>query len=216
MERVEEVLRTPPAPVRVLADRFAEQGFVVVDDFLPPREVDWLRHDLENRRKEGAFRRAGVGRGVEKRIVDEQRRDEIFWWEESQLSLAQQIVWNRLELLKKTLNRDLFLGIRSFEGHYAIYPEGAFYRRHVDQFQGDAARVLSLVLYLNDDWDPADGGQLRIYQDDGKGVLLDVDPRAGRLVSFLSHRTLHEVLPTRRERFSFCGWFRTGAYPLGV
>ena len=216
MERVEEVLRTPPTPVRVLADRFAESGVVVVDDFLPPEEVDWLRHDLEKRRQEGAFRRASVGRGAEKRILDEQRRDEIYWWEESQLSMAQQIVWNRLELLKKTLNRDLFLGLRSFEGHYAVYPEGAFYRKHVDQFAGDAARVLSMVLYLNDGWDPADGGQLRIYKDGGDSVLLDVDPRAGRLVCFLSHRTVHEVMPTRRERYSFTGWFRTGAYPLGV
>jgi SM-20-related protein len=216
MERVEEILRTPPTPVRLLADHLAEQGFVVVDEFLPVEEVDWLRHDLEKRRREGAFHRASVGRGADKRIVDEQRRDEICWWEESKLSMAQQIVWNRLELLKKTLNRDLFLGLRSFEGHYAVYPKGAFYRKHVDQFQGDAARVLSLVLYLNERWSADDGGQLRIYRDGGEAVLLDVEPEPGRLVCFLSHRTVHEVLPTRRERYSFCGWFRTGAYPLGI
>jgi SM-20-related protein len=33
-------------------------------------------------------------------------------------------------------------------------------------------------------------------------------PQGGRLVAFLSDRFEHEVLPARRERMSFTGWFR--------
>ena len=37
---------------------------------------------------------------------------------------------------------------------------------------------------------------------------VDVLPQGGRLVAFLSDRFEHEVLPARRERMSFTGWFR--------
>jgi SM-20-related protein len=33
-------------------------------------------------------------------------------------------------------------------------------------------------------------------------------PQGGRLVAFQSDRFEHEVLPARRERMSFTGWFR--------
>jgi Rps23 Pro-64 3,4-dihydroxylase Tpa1-like proline 4-hydroxylase len=33
------------------------------------------------------------------------------------------------------------------------YPKGTFYKRHLDTFQNDQRRKLSMVLYLNDkDW----------------------------------------------------------------
>ena len=53
---------------------------------------------------------------------------------------------------------------------------------------------------------PEDGGQLRIYT--GGGASVDVLPQGGRLVAFQSDRFEHEVLPARRERMSFTGWFR--------
>ena len=33
------------------------------------------------------------------------------------------------------LNRDLFLGLEDFESHFAMYPPGAFYLKHVDRFR---------------------------------------------------------------------------------
>jgi len=38
---------------------------------------------------------------------------------------------------------------------------------------------------------------------------LDIYPRDGRLVLFLSADFEHEVLPAARERLSVAGWFRT-------
>jgi SM-20-related protein len=64
-----------------------------------------------------------------------------------------------------------------------------------------------LVLYLNDGWSPAAGGELRIF--DAEERCRDIEPIAGRLVCFLTPGRAHAVLPTRRERLSISGWFRT-------
>ena len=108
-------------------------------------------------------------------------------------------------LLVSTLER-LFLGLFNFESHFAVYRPGDFYRRHLDAFRGDSNRVLSLVTYLNSDWDPEDGGELVIYPQDEPA--LRVTPGFGTLVLFLSASFPHEVLAARRERYSVAGWFR--------
>jgi SM-20-related protein len=104
------------------------------------------------------------------------------------------------------LNRDLMAGLADFEGHFARYPAGSAYARHIDRLVGSDARAISTVLYLNEGWQPEDGGALRIYL--GGGRSADVLPEGGRLVAFLSDRFEHEVLPATRERLSFTGWFR--------
>ncbi len=111
-----------------------------------------------------------------------------------------------LDALRVALNATLFLGLVSFEAHYAIYPPGAGYRRHRDRFFDDDARVLSCVLYLNADWTAEQGGALRIYGEDG--IERDILPIAGTLVCFRSERFDHEVLPSTRERLSLTGWFK--------
>jgi len=51
---------------------------------------------------------------------------------------------------------------------------------------------------------------LRIYTDpDDPQYGEDILPLGGTLVTFLSARFLHEVLPARRSRMSITGWFRT-------
>jgi SM-20-related protein len=112
----------------------------------------------------------------------------------------------RFEALRLELNQELMAGLVDFEGHFARYPAGAGYSRHVDQLSGSDVRVLSAVLYLNDEWSDEDGGQLRLHL--GDGGSRDVTPLGGRLVVFRSEQFEHEVLPARRERLSFTGWFR--------
>jgi SM-20-related protein len=69
--------------------------------------------------------------------------------------------------------------------------------------------VLSCVLYLNREWGPEDRGQLRLYRPGA--APLDIPPQGGTLVTFLSDRFEHEVVPARRERLSLTGWFRRRA-----
>jgi SM-20-related protein len=111
-----------------------------------------------------------------------------------------------MESLRQALNRDLFLGLEDFESHFALYPPGAFYVRHLDRFRDNDRRTVSTVLYLNEGWLPQHGGQLRMYLKDG--VEHDVQPVGGSLVVFLSGDVPHEVLPASRERLSLTGWFR--------
>ncbi len=110
--------------------------------------------------------------------------------------------------LRVSLNRDLFLGLDSFEAQYAHYPVGASYGTHVDRHHHSNARVVSAVIYLNADW-PADaGGELVIY--DAHDVpRLTLAPEGGTLVLFMSDDTPHEAKKATRERWSIAGWFRT-------
>jgi SM-20-related protein len=111
-----------------------------------------------------------------------------------------------LEQLRLRLNREAFLGLFELELHYAAYPPGAGYARHVDQPHGKTRRKISVVLYLNRGWQPDAGGELRIFS----GVEhIDVQPLAGRLVCFLTDSREHCVLPAQRERLSLTGWFGT-------
>jgi len=125
------------------------------------------------------------------------------------LSAPQRICLERFEELRLTLNRILQLGLFEFEIHFARYPAGVRYARHVDQFQGDGRRQLSCVLYLNENWKYEDGGELRLYLNGDDTKFEDVLPQGGRLVIFLSARFAHEVLPARRERLSIAGWFKS-------
>ena len=148
----------------------------------------------------------GVGQGEKKQIQDSIRRDEVCWLERENATPAQKLLWSNFDELKITINRTLFLGLKDFEGHYAAYPAGGFYQRHLDSFTQDQSRTISIVLYLNPNWKKPDGGELRIYKKDS---FIDVEPVAGTLVCFLSREVEHEVLPSATERLSFAGWLRS-------
>ena len=117
------------------------------------------------------------------------------------------VVLQRLEGLRVAINRSLFLGLFDLEMHFAVYPPGAGYQRHLDRFRDDDRRSVTVILYLNEHWTREDGGLLRFWPEP-ESAPLDIVPCGGTLVSFLSDRFWHEVLPARRERMSLTGWFR--------
>jgi len=103
------------------------------------------------------------------------------------------------------------MGITEKEFHYALYPEGTFYKRHLDTFQNDSRRKLSMVCYLNDeDWKPEYGGELALYT--GTKELeqtINIYPLQGRMVIFESQVLEHEVKPVKQPRLSITGWLKT-------
>lgn len=110
--------------------------------------------------------------------------------------------------IRVEVNRHFFLGLFEYEAHFSKYEQGDFYQKHLDCFRGQENRKLTTVFYLNDDWQPGHGGCLKMYDlDDNE--LATLDPKAGRLVVFLSELFPHEVLPVTQQRFSIAGWFRT-------
>ncbi len=162
------------------------------------------------------FSLAGIGRGTDHAIAAQVRQDEIQWIEGVTAAEREWLDWSGR--LQSYLNRRLFLGLFSFESHFALYSPGAFYRRHLDAFKAQASqedaegggsnRVVSLVAYFNSQWQPEDGGELVLYSADGKTELGRVTPALGTLVVFLSEDIPHEVLPAQRDRFSIAGWYR--------
>jgi len=152
---------------------------------------------------------AGIGRGKDFLKTEFVRTDEICWITGESDAGCKWIDWT--SRLQRFLNQRLYLGLFSFESHYAHYSPGAYYRRHYDTFRGEANRVLSIVTYLNPGWGNTDGGELVLYRDDQDREGLKIVPLYGTIVIFLSEEFPHEVLPASRDRFSVAGWFRVNA-----
>lgn len=188
-----------------ICDALAEQGWIIVPDFLDAQTVSEL-HQLAQQRRE-AFHRAGVGREAAHQVRNDIRGDSVLWIEDHDEAMRQANA--RMAQLQQHLNRELFLGLAELEWHFAHYPVGAFYQRHLDQHRAQDTRVVTVVQYLNPDWHTDDGGQLRLYLNDGE--QLDVTPYGGTLAVFMSDRFEHEVLPARRDRYSLTGWYRRRA-----
>lgn len=193
-----------------ISQEIYSNSYVVVDNFLDEAFRKALLKEQTDLLNQGQFTKAAVGKGDQKQVRAEIRSDEVLWMDPTALSPLQAIFWEKIEELKQVLNRRCFLGLKSFEGHFARYPIGSFYKRHLDQFHAVPHRIVTVILYLNDSWTESDGGQLRMYfpQEDGSECVEDVLPLGGRLVVFLSEEIPHEVLPTRKERISITGWLR--------
>jgi SM-20-related protein len=192
-----------------IADALAGPGWCLTGGFLSAAQLDALRVEANGLDRQGAFKPAGVGRAADLAVRSTIRSDRVCWLDPESRDGAIGAYLAQLEDLRRTLNRDLCLGLFNFEGHLAIYPPGSFYRRHLDQFHGVELRTLTCILYLNPDWQPADGGLLRIYTDpDRPDHYEEVAPIGGTLVTFLSARFDHEVMLATRERLSLTGWFK--------
>jgi SM-20-related protein len=181
-------------------------GVSIRDQFLAPAQIRSLAQCAHERRARRGFDLARIGRGRSLQRREEIRGDSICWITPPLLP-AEHALLEELEHLRLELNREALLGLFELELHYAWYPPGAGYARHVDQPKGSTQRQVSLILYLNERWTPAAGGELRIF--DAAGRHRDIEPIAGRLVHFLTPGREHAVLPTQRDRLSISGWFRT-------
>lgn len=184
----------------------AAAGIWVREDFLAPAERRALRQCAELRRQRGDFDAARIGaeRSLQRRA---DIRGDSTCWIVPPLLPPEAALLEELEHLRLGLNRDLVLGLFELELHYAWYPPGAGYARHVDQPSGTVERQLSLIVYLNEAWDCAAGGELRMF--DADGGYRDIAPLAGRLVCFLTAGREHAVRRTQQDRVSISGWFRT-------
>ncbi len=197
-----------------LIDQLAEEGWATFDNFISPEMVLALREELTTLYEQGEFRQAGIGKGSNFQIKPEIRSDRVMWLDPDNLSELQQVFWNEIENLRAILNREFFLGLKSFEAHFTKYPAGSFYKRHIDQFKNVPYRIISCILYLNPDWEPSMGGQLRIYLpgENDTERHIDIKPTAGTLAIFKSADIPHEVLITHQERYSLTGWMRNIEY----
>lgn len=189
----------------LIAQDIENKGYSIRPGALPAVLAKALLYHQQTMEAE-KFKSAGIGRGdeyLENKFV---RTDEICWITGETETGKKWLDWS--SSLQRFLNRHLFLGLFSFESHFAHYGPGDYYKRHCDAFRGEANRILSIVVYFNTGWTSADGGELVLYKDDCDKDGIKVVPLFGTLVTFLSEEFPHEVLPANRDRYSIAGWFR--------
>lgn len=193
--------------IESIVDTVAASGWCVTPGFLSIEETAALRAECLALHRADNFHRAGVGKG-QAEVRGEIRGDHVLWVNDESAGPSLKPVLTRLEGLRQAVNRALLLGLFDLEMHFAVYPVGAGYQRHLDRFREDDRRTLTVILYLNPpDWGEEDGGQLLFWPDPEAAPQVIV-PTGGTLVTFLSDCYWHEVLPTTRERLSLTGWFR--------
>ncbi|MDH7913839.1 2OG-Fe(II) oxygenase [Winogradskyella sp. SYSU M77433] len=195
-----------PLYENIITDLTSKQ-FSIIDNFFTSEEVLALRQSLLDKYEEDAFKKSAIGNRTNEVIKKAIRGDIILWIDENNINLSEQLFFNKINDLKDYLNRTCFLGINQKEFHYAIYPEGTFYKRHLDTFQNDDRRKLSFVCYLNEEnWKPENGGELVLYLEKGEEVVY---PFPGKVVIFESQILEHEVKPVNTPRLSITGWLKT-------
>jgi hypothetical protein len=223
--------------------------FVVIPNFISSLpQLDALRHDvLELRNTHQKFNVAKIGQDATNTLNTQIRVAETCFIGPSKTELelpystgnpastnARKELYQILDQVRIDLcqssspksSRQRTLNPNLTELLYAYYPQGGYYRRHVDAVAKSASvlRSISLLLYLNDvNWNSNTdgsnennvGGQLRIHLDSGKDELplgeqpnfIDIEPRGGTLVLMQSDAIPHEVLDTNRERMAVVGWY---------
>jgi len=200
-----------PLYERIIAD-ISNHKFSIIEDFFTLEEVSILRASLLEKYEEDSFKKSAIGNRVNEVIVKSVRGDVILWIDETKADVAEALFFNKINDLIKYLNRTCFMGILQKEFHYAVYPKGTFYKRHIDTFQNDDRRKLSFVCYLNDEnWQAENGGELVLYLDeDNQETAKTIFPITGRVVIFESQIIEHEVKPILQDqRLSITGWLKT-------
>ncbi|VUD40527.1 hypothetical protein TDB9533_00279 [Thalassocella blandensis] len=199
--------------ISTVANQLRLQGYCVVPKGLPELLAEPLYAQLQKENAEN-FKPAGIGRKSDKVLNEAVRGDSIQWIDNVTSAGAEWLRW--MEELKIALNRELLLGLFSFESHFACYAPGAFYKKHLDAFPGDANRVLSVVVYLNADWQQEDGGELLLYDPQSDHAIETVSPDFGTMVFFLSEEFPHEVCVAQKKRYSIAGWYRLNSSMNGL
>ena len=182
-------------------DQLAENDYIIIDDFLKKPTYSRLINFLSELEENNRLQKAGIGNQSDYQILSEVRGDYIFWLEKNKHKETEEL-FELLDEVKEQLNQLCFLSLSDQEFHFAVYPPGSSYKKHYDQFKGNNNRMITLIIYLNENWTEENGGELSI---ESKNLI--IAPLERRAVLFKSDRLEHEVLKTNTERRSITGWF---------
>lgn len=192
-----------------IVDDLATKGWTWQPALLPDTLYHALREEIRAIDAEDDLTPAGIGRETAFQLDRTIRRSRISWLDGSTPAQAGFLTW--AEQLREAINRTLMIGLFEFEACYAVYRSGGFYDRHLDSFEGARNRVVSLVVYLNDDWAAEDGGALVVWPEgaaaEAEPVARLVPEKAG-VVLMLSETVPHAVEVTHRTRYAIAAWWR--------
>lgn len=183
-----------------IVDALVSDGYAIIPNALDSHLAQHLEVTAQNI---SHYKQATISSN---KIQDNtKRKDKIQWIDEDQSYQSEYL--DCMQTLQENLNKELYLGLKYYESHFAVYEDGDFYEMHRDAFRGSKNRVVTTVYYLNNTWEEKDGGKLLIYDEDNT-LITQVIPQSNTLVVFLSDKFPHEVLPAKKKRFSIAGWFR--------
>ena len=177
----------------------------MVPDFISEELAENLVQRLFELKEQNLLKAAGIGNVAKLTHNAEIRSDAIYWLDRNNNNEFENQFLDQVDAFVTYLNRSCYTGITGYEFHFALFDKGSFYRKHLDQFQNNSSRQFSMITYLNQNWQPEDGGELCIY-DEAK--IQKVAPTNRKTVFFKSDELVHEVLETNKARLSVTGWLR--------
>lgn len=189
-----------------LINSFIESKVGISENFLSIQLANDLKENLLHLHSEKSMLAAGTGNQQLVAHDKAVRGDVIYWLDKQHNNAHENAFFAVMDEFILYLNRSCYTGITGYEFHYTLYEAGSFYKKHLDQFRNNDSRQYSMIIYLNTDWVPADGGQLSIYHDGGDAQ--QVDPSSGKTVFFKSSELEHEVQLTNKPRMSITGWLK--------
>lgn len=205
--------------VSLVTESLVENNYAVLDTFIEPDEARSLKAEVKAYYADGRMIDGEIGRGADGgsgRVVEKMRTDKVLWLEGSEPHIKQymrrhvmrmDIFTQKLACVLEALHPEL-----SWEGAgrtkimATCYPGNeSRYVAHYDNPNRNG-RIVTTILYLNEGWQPKDGGVLRMKT---KNTTYDVAPLFNRLLVFWSDRRCpHEVLPAvAKERYAITIWW---------
>jgi SM-20-related protein len=177
----------------------------IVEHFVSEELAQHLVKRLFELKEQNLLKAAGIGNAAKLTQNSAIRSDTIYWLDRANNNEHENSFLDQVDAFVSYLNRSCYTGITGYEFHFALFDKGSFYRKHLDQFQDNSSRQFSMITYLNENWQPEDGGELCIYDGD---VTQKIAPTNRKTVFFKSNELVHEVLESHKPRLSVTGWLR--------
>ncbi len=191
-------------------DELSEKDYIVIDGFLGPDLLAEIRTAFET--NQSSFTKAGIGASQDHMIRHDIRGDYTYWLDRKRDTELGGF-WTLIDETVHVFNRYCYLSLSGCEFHFAAYPPGARYEKHLDQFDSRTNRMITLVIYLNEGWQKGDGGELEVFLKSGESAI--VEPLDARCVMFKSAEVPHRVLESHKNRKSLTGWLLHQPVGLG-
>lgn len=184
---------------------YIENKVGISEHFISDALANHLKENLLTLHDNHLLLSAGTGNAEKLTHNTLVRSDVIYWLDKKHNNEYENAFFVQIEAFIDYLNSTCYAGITGYEFHYTLYEAGAFYSRHIDQFQDNSSRQFSMISYLNNNWKAKDGGELLIHQTNNNQKI---SPTQGKTVFFKSNELEHEVLVTQERRMSVTGWLK--------
>lgn len=190
----------------IIINSFLSNNVGIDTNFLSKSLSLGLQKNIRQLDADGLMHFGGIGNEKVKNNNQQTRGDKIYWLDKKHNNVFEQEFLALIEQFINHLNSTCYTSINSYEFHYALYPKGSYYKKHIDQFRNENGRKFSLISYLNEEWLNTDGGNLAVYQE---GVEQTIRPQSQTAVFFKSNEIEHEVMTANRDRMSVTGWLKS-------